>query len=134
MVPQFMHVNKIAAKDTAIAEKDATIAKQKDTVTVQELAIERLNADNQALKAAHELEIDKLKQKDGITIQELMIKRLHADIEALKAALEEEIETLRQRWEKEANQCKCQKEGHEECAYYGRRGSNGCWAAVKLER
>lgn len=125
MVPQFMHVNTIAAKDTAIAGKDATIAKQKDTVAAQELAIKRLTADNEALKAAHELEIEKVKQKDGITTQELTIKQLHADIEALKAAHEEEIETLRWRWEKEANQCKCQKEGHEECAYYGRRGSNG---------
>lgn len=98
MIPQFMHVNQIAAKDTAIAEKDVTIAKQKDTLAAQELTIKRLTTENDALKAAHELEVDKLKQKDGLTTQELMIRRLNADIEAQKAAYEEEIETLRQRW------------------------------------
>jgi hypothetical protein len=135
MIPQFMHVNQIAAKDTAIAEKDVTIAKQKDTLAAQELTIKRLTTENDALKAAHELEVDKLKQKDGLTTQELMIRRLNADIEAQKAAYEEEIETLRQRWEKEANQCsKCQKEGHGECVYFARKRSSGCWSAVKLER
>ena len=95
MIPQFMHVKQIAAKDTAIIESDATIAKQKDTLTAQELTIKRLIAGNKALKAAHELEIEKLKQKDGLTTQELKIKRLNVDIEALKAA-HEEVETLRQ--------------------------------------
>ncbi|KAF3050516.1 hypothetical protein E8E11_008526 [Didymella keratinophila] len=115
MIPQYMHVKQITAKDTAIAEKDATIAKQKDTLNIQEFIIKRLTADNDALKAAHQLEIEKLKQKDGLTTQELTIKRLNTDIEALKAAHEEEIESFRQRWEKEANQCsRCQKEGHEE--------------------
>lgn len=134
VIPQYMHVKQIAAKDTAIAEKDATIANQKDIVTIQELTIKRLTAEKDALKAAHESELEILKQKDGLTTQELMIKRLNADIEALKAAHEEEVESLRQRWEKDANQCRCQKEGHEECQYGSGRGSHPCRPAVKFER
>ncbi|KAJ4381385.1 hypothetical protein N0V86_003735 [Didymella sp. IMI 355093] len=101
MIPQFMHVKQIAAKDTVITEKDAALTKQKDTLTVQEL-----------------------------TIKQLTIHSLRADIEDLKVAYEEEIESLRQRWEMEANQCQCQKEGHSECQDSGwkLRGSIGMTA------
>jgi hypothetical protein len=134
MVPQFMHVKQIAAKDTIIAEKNAALTKQEDTLTVQELTIKRLTANNEALKAAHALELQALKQKDNLTVQDLTIASLKADIEDLKAAYEEEIETLRQRWEKEANQCQCQREGHAECQDSGWGGYACRKRAVKLER
>jgi hypothetical protein len=135
MILQHIHVKQIAAKDILIAEKHATVAKQADTLTAQELTIKRLTADNDALKATHELEVEKLKQQDNLTVHELTVKRLNAEIEALKAAHEEEIEILKQRWEKEANQCsKCRKNGHEDCQNYSRGGGQGCWGAVKFER
>lgn len=63
MTPESMHVKQIAAKDTTIAEKDAAITKQKDALTIQDLTIKRLNADIEALKAAHEEEIETLRQR-----------------------------------------------------------------------
>jgi hypothetical protein len=63
MILQHIHVKQIAAKDILIAEKHATVAKQQDNLTVHELTVKRLNAEIEALKAAHEEEIEILKQR-----------------------------------------------------------------------